>query len=1179
MHRFGRSSNGGLILVLLAWGLIAAGVCFAQVITATLFGRITDPSGAAVPGVSLTAVNTGTGREFTATTDATGNYSFLNLPPGEYTLKAEKSGFTTSTTHGIVLVVDQKGEVDVALQVGQVTATVNVSGSAPVIDTTTASVGTIVAGQTVVALPLNLRYYGSLALLSPGTVNDNGGFASNTEGSPFAVSSYSANGSRTSSNNYLIDGVDARAVHFGSFSIEPDPDAIEEFKVQTNVYDAAFGTASGSTINLVTKSGTNQFHGTAYEFLRNSDMDSRNFFSQNQTNIVTGQVEPGTARAVLKRNQFGAAVGGPVRKDKTFFFGNYEGLRLIEGDVQSSLVPSAAEAQGNFGALLTGTDTNLCGTGGPANLTYDTGQLFSPATESLYTCPSGTHSGSKVLVGTPLASNVISSINPVGAKVLASYPAPNLPIANPNYLNQTPETQGTELVDARVDNTFSAKDSVFVRYLYGSSNLVSPSAVPGFNTDTTFQGQDAVIGWDHGFSPNMINELRLGFDRVDNKVGPPAYRAPGFEESFGITGLGAFSGLELYPDFSITNFAGIGDYSSAPLHIPSMVEVLGDNLSWYHGRHTFIFGADMDSWQYLAGSGPNDLQGDFTYNGEFSSLASELPATTSASSLADLELGYPSGAERAEAFQKIYEVGGKIWSYYAQDDIRVKSNFTINAGLRWEFREFPVDKNNILMTFVPTGAPFSGTGNGILVSAYPAATLNQICTQYPYLDSASGECLIANSTETAQLGFTGRTARSLMHPNYHYFAPRGGFAWRPFTSDKLVLRGGGGMFFDLPIQNNLTFGHNNPITSAEPTYTTAIGSPPPLTNGVPTTVENVFGGVAIPPIIDQGLGMDPWPNYVYPTVYEWSLGVESQLSTNSALDIEYVANHAIHLADVINNYNQPLPGIGALQPRRPYPDFDTIENVASNNVSSYESLQAKYSRKFTNGLYMLASYTWSHTLDNGEGDEGFNGGFGNGGAQNNNAPLSAMYGDSYIDVPQRLAVSYVYHLPFGKGQHFVNRGGVLGNAVGGWNVAGIITYQSGFPYSIRGVDYSNTGSTNAYPNRLCSGNGPNLLTEWFNTTCFSDTALQADLAADTPTFGNAGRNIMTGPAYRDWDFVLFRNVRISERFNLDVRGELFNMFNNANFSFPNETITSSAFGHITAANTPRDIQLGLKLHF
>ncbi len=435
LQRTARWAAGARLSVLAI--LLASAPCFGQIVGATLSGTVTDASGAAVPGAVVTATNAETGLSSKTTADEVGNYLFPRLNPAIYNLTLEKTGFKATVISGIKLLVDQKARVDATLEVGAVATTVKVSGAAPLVETATASVGTVINEQQVVDLPLNLRRYGALALLVPGTVPDNNGMQGTNF---FSETPYSANGARTGSNNFLIDGVEARQLAGNAWTVQPPPDAVREFKIQTNIYSAAFGMSAGSTSNLVLKTGTNELHGSVYEFLRNDKLDARNFFAANSVNPLTGAEIPGSARPEFRRNQFGFGIGGPIRKNKTFFFGNYEGLRYVKGLSLGSFVPTDLEKAGDFSGFLTRKTINLCGGGGPANLNFDSGQLFDPATEHLFTCPAGSaNADSTILVGNPIPGNIIHTIDPAAQKVEAFFPEPNRP-GFPNFLNQHPKS-------------------------------------------------------------------------------------------------------------------------------------------------------------------------------------------------------------------------------------------------------------------------------------------------------------------------------------------------------------------------------------------------------------------------------------------------------------------------------------------------------------------------------------------------------------------------------------------------------------------------------------------------------------------------------------------------------------------------------------------------------------------
>jgi hypothetical protein len=1177
-----------LLLVLGSLGL--AQLCHAQVINASLYGTVSDPSGAAIPGASITATNVATGVESKTVTDAAGNYTFPSLPPATYNITVEKDGFKTTVISGITLQVDQKARVDAPLQVGGVTTKVEVTGAAPLVETKTASVGTVIGEQQAVDLPLNLRRLTSLAELVPGTVDDRGqGYAVvPAGGSPFGVDvTYTAGGARDSSNTLLLDGMESRAWSTGGFAQLPPPDAVQEFKIQTNIYDAVFGKTAGSTMNLVTKAGSNQFHGDAYEFLRNSDLDARNFFATDATNPVTGADIPGTARPEYRRNQFGATLGGPIRKDKTFFFVYYDALREIKGLSLTNPVPTDAEKAGDLSSFLTGTQANLCassGTAAPASMNFDTGQLFDPASEQLYTCPQNpatpSVAPSTILAGTPIPGNMITSIDPAGQKVLAGYPEPNR-AGYPNYVNQTPRRRDDNQFGVRIDHSISAKDQLFAHYLFSQSRITDPSAgydtLPGFGAKIFYRGQNVTAAWIHTFGPHLLNEMHVGYARNNPEldcVNCP--RPAGFIESFGIKNLHTSQTLEEgFPYFGMVNFASVGDENYVPISNFEMVEKLEDDLTWMHGRHTVRFGADLQDWQDLRQQNPYSPHGQFSFNGQFSGLAGEVPAASGVSDLADLELGYPASAGSTLTYTDANQVGGRFWSFYGQDDMKISSNLNMNIGMRWEIRRPPVDKQNNIVQFVPVGPPDSQPGNGLLVTALPDAQNDALCSNNSYLISATGECLIASSQERAQLGFTGRRRRSIMTTNLRDFAPRIGFTWRPLSSDKAIVRTGYGIFYDLGNLNIMQFVTGNPVFSEKPVYNTAFGSPPPLTLGLPTTTENVFATGGVPPLSQQYGALWVTPDFQFPRVQMWSFGLESQLASNWALEADYIGTKANHLDSYELFFNQPAPGVGALQPRRPYPDFDYMAFFGSLNNSLYNALQTKLTKKFSNGFTFLISYTWAKSMDDGGGNEG-------GGTELPQYIYDwrVNWARTLFDARQRFVFSPIWQLPFGNGRRWLNRTGVVNGILGGWEVTSVWQIQSGFPFTVLSTtDYSNTNSQSPRPDRTCSGVGSKTISSWFNASCFNTNALSAALTAGTPRFGNAGRDILDAPGLNNVDLALLKDFAFGERFKLEFRAEAFNIANQAHFGYPVNAVGNPAIGQLTGASDGRDIQFGLKLSF
>jgi hypothetical protein len=1148
---------------------------YGQIVNANLFGTVTDPSAAVVPGVKITLTSVDRGFILNSESDSEGGYSFSAVPPGEYRLGAVKEGFKATSISGIRLRVNQQARVDVTLELGEATTTVDVVGGPPMVESTTASLGAVIGSQETTQLPLNLRRYGALALLVPGTTPDNGGSAGGEFSSPFSETTYSANGARTSSNNYLIDGVDSYNLGRGGFAVQPPPDAVAEFKIQTNVYSAAFGAKAGSTINLLTKSGTNELHGTIYEFLRNNVLDARNFFVDEVPEY--------------RRNQYGFAVGGPLRKQSTFWFVNFDGLRDLRGLSSLGTVPTAAMKAGDFSSSLTGNLVNLCGSGGPANLNFDSGQLFDPGTLSSFDCPSGSKAGQTILVGTPYAGNRITNINPVAKKIIDSgvFPEPNR-AGFRNFINTLPRTKNDEILVVKIDHIFGPNDRFFGRYLLGQSERHDPrssfTSLPEFRESLSFRGQNLALSWTRNIGATLLNEARFGFQRDYNTVVCSSCpRDDGFMKSFGMQNLQAISPeFEGHPFFTISEFSGVGDSGYRPFIYPDMVEKFQDNLTWMRGKHTITFGADIQFWQQLRYSAPVSVYGNISTDGRYSSLANQIPDVTLVSGFADFLSGYPSGGTHSVRFQPNNFVGGGFWNFYGQDDFKISPNLSLNLGLRYEYRQPPVDKRNSLATFVPTGVPFSGPGNGLLVTAMDDAANDALCTDpaFSYLNSADGRCLVASSAQRSSLGFTGRSRRSLVSTSKNAWAPRFGLAFRPTGSDKFIVRAGYGIFYDFLPTENLIFTQNNPILTPSGLYTPAFGTPPRLTNGVPTTFENMFAGEAIPPVQEQFLSLYVSPKYDTPNLQQWSFGISSQLAQDLALEVNYVGNKGTHQGSLHLFANQPLPGVGDLQPRRPYPDFNIMLFTTTDSNTNYNALQTKLTKRFSHGLNLLTSYTWGKSINDGEGNEGFGGGNGGNLAPQNDNDRAADRARSYLDARHRFVASYVWELPFGSGRRFWNHPGWRNQLVGGWEISGITTFQSGFPFTVLAAqDFSNTGTLTPRPDRTCQGTGNKTLESWFDVSCFTNDSLQAALANGQPRFGNSGRNILDAPGFIGWDLAVLKNFSIGERVKLQFRAEAYSLLNHLNPGVPDATIGSPNAGQIFTGTGDRNLQFGLKLSF
>jgi hypothetical protein len=1160
------------IVLACVYALGASAPGWSQATTGSIQGTVTDPTHAVLPQAVITITNVSTGVVSTTTSDASGHYEFLSVPAGTYTESVVHAGFNATTLSNVSLTLYQQLTQDIVLRVGAESQSVTVESTPTLVDTTNASLGTVVGETQILSMPLNLREVGSLALLVPGTVNTTGRSLATgaANGSGFNDIGYSGSGGGSGGNILLIDGMISRALNNSSFALDPPPEMVHEFKIQNNVYDASFGLASGTVMNLITNSGTNAIHGSAWEYVRNGAMDATGYFA--------------LTRPDLTRNQFGGSIGGPIIKDKIFYFGSYEGLRLTQGIVSSSVVPTAAEKSGDFSSLLTGTTANLCASSGaaaPANLNYDTGQLFDPATETNMTCPANPQNTSAgtttVLAGTPIPGNKIASLDPVAQKVLALFPNPNTQ-GVVNYTNETPQQQQNDQFDARADATLSKVNTVFVRYLLGNSNILFPGALPAFNGYQHFRGQNLVGGWTRVIGRSAINDVRIGYQR-DNLTyacsGCP--RPLGTLASFGIAGLtNPLPQFNEYPNIILNNFPLWGDGFPGyfPVTAPDSIEQYEDTFSKVAGRHTLSFGANVDLWQTKGVTDPLQANGRFDFNGQYSSLAGEIPGVSGVSDLADMELGYPSGGQFTKNAIITNLVGGRWISLFAQDNVRVTPHLNVQAGLRWEYRRQPMDTKNQLAAFFPLGKTFQ-PGDALLLTALPDAANDALCSN-PYFLSSSGQCLIMTSAMRRAKGLTGNKVRQVSYgPGPGYFAPRFGVSWQPANFDKLVVHAGVGIFMDLPDTNRMgSFANNNPVFTQTPNYVTAFGAPPPLTNGVPTKTQQTFVNAPLVSLSGITSQVMPSPFYKTPETYEWSLSLQYQLAKEWGAEVAYVGNRGLHLDYMHNLGNQPLPGAGDLQPRRPWPDFNTILYDDYQAFSKYESIYGKLEKRASNGLAALISYTFSKSLDN-EGGNIDN----QSATQNDNDP-NAEYGLSDFNAKHTLAVSAVYELPFGSGKRFLANRNFANKFVGGWQISTIVSAHSGLPFTVTSAqDYSNTNSSSPRPDRVCNGTGPKRISEWFNTNCFTTNLLAQALANGAPRFGVSGRNILLQPGLQNWDIAFIKKTPIKDRFSAEFKAELFNAFNHTNLGAPGSVIGTATAGVISSSGSPRDIQLAVKLDF
>ncbi|HKE03239.1 MAG TPA: TonB-dependent receptor [Blastocatellia bacterium] len=1050
--------------------------------TAQVTGRISDQSGAVVPGAQVTVTNQKTGIGRDSVSNGEGYFTIPLLPPGEYRIAVKKDGFKPVVRPDVALNVEQVARLDFTLETGAVSDTVTITGDAPIMNTETSSVGQVVDNKTVVTLPLNGRNYSQLAALASGATPNPG---SRTE------DGFSLNGNRLFQNSFQVDGADNNNYIFGvdtntTQALRPSVDAIQEFKVETANYSAEYGRAAGGVISVAIKSGANQFHGSAFEFLRNDALDAANFFA-NRNRL---------RKPPLRYNQFGGTVGGPVWRDHTFFFFSYQGTRIRSSDTAVVTVPTADMKRGIFGA------TNI----------YD---------------PANVVNGSRL----QFTNNTIpaSRFDPVGAKLVALYPDPNQPGAVNNYASIQKQTDDADQFDVRGDHGFSGNDKVFARFSRSDRGRIkSPIFAPpgnggAFATQPLNQIPKAwsvAGGYTRVISAAAVNELRINYTQNDSDQLALAEKS--LYADFGIKGVPDFEGLVGLPTINVTNFTGLGDRTFTPNPKQAKMFQISDGFSLTKGAHGMKFGGEF--WQLLGYAGTsNTARGSLTFNGQFTS---RVPGAGTGSAIADLLLGQTSAAQLTT--RQIVHMQGRNYGLYFNDNWKVAPKLTLNLGLRYELTTRFRERDNHHGSFdLNPGSPTYG-------AVVLAKDGDHFSETFSDLDKNN-------------------------------FAPRVGFAWQ--APNKTVVRGGGGIFYG-------GFGYYavGQTTAASPPFFLNITYPSAsnaatsalvLSNGFPADALSLSR--AVNPAVGAQLR-----NYPFPTVYQGNLSVERELIAGFVGTISYVGNSTTHVNGQID-MNAPVPGAGAVNPRRPFPTFGAINLFTGFGHSSYHSLQAKVERRFRNGFSLLSSYTWSHALDNTQDTEDTTSAT----IPQNQFNTNAEKGHSTYDLRHRSVTSVIYDLPLGREGKWLGGSKVTRLILGGFQLAGIFVAQSGQPVNLSVAGNPANTTNPVRPNRLADGNlsrGSRTIDRWFDPSAFAPPAAF--------TYGNSGRNIITAPGAVNLDLLIGRNFTFTERTRLEFRGEFYNAANTAHFGRPNAVIGSPQAGTITNTATPnRQIQLGLRLVF
>ncbi len=1184
--------------------LFSSGLLLSQVDTGSILGSIKDTSGAFIPGARVTLTNEDTALAETTTSGASGEYTFSPVKIGHYAVSAEFKGFERVEHTQVTVDVQQRVVVDFTLPPGQMTETVMVTGEPPTLQTQDASVGQVIGARTINNLPLNGRNFTFLAQLAAGVTQGQ----EDTRGLG-ASGSFSANGQRPAQNNYLLDGIDnnTNLVDFlngTSFAVRPPVDAIGEFKVQTDNYSAEFGRSAGAILNATIKSGTNQFHGNAWEFLRNDALDAANFF-ENSGGIPKGE---------YRQNQFGFTVGGPIKRDKTFFFGDYEGTRIRQASNSINTVPTSLERSSgytNLSELLTqgGTRTDVLGQ------TSALGQVFDPSTTRPVVCGvpdtvtgitvpcSGMPAGSQLgFVRSPFVGNILpaSRLDPNAIKLLNLYPAPNGAGLFNNYATNPVLKNDVNQFDIRVDQNFSDKDSIFGRVSYSDNPAFFPGPFPGVADGGSFsQGYqtatsiNAALSETHLFSPTFVNEVRLGFNRIATSRLQPNADTLGIPAQFGIQGIpqvplnGGLGGI------TITGLNRLGSNNYLPSSEYSNTYQFTDNLTKQLGRHSLKAGFQYQRLRFSILQPPQG-RGAFSFSG----LYTEVPTNTGGNTgLAQMLLtpipatvpgaaDYVGGADQVQA-SNIANTDQKhnYNGLYFQDDFHVSSKLTVNLGLRWEYFGQLIELYGAQSNFLPSG------------SANPSEFLitNQRC-QTPL----SPDFVAAVKTDNINIVCSGTPG--LGHSQLTNFSPRVGFAYQ--LTPKLVVRGGYGIFYggfensvvetyvDFPFQYSLTYPNLTP--NAPITYPNGqIGTLETGTSAIPLT------SAAVEPAGVSFTGEDYHMKTPYTQGYNFTL--QYQLTQNDTVQAAYVGNTVRHLG-IYTNANSPReilpPGLNQYD-YAAYPDFPngfTDTSFAAN--SYYNSLQLNYERRFNRGLSVLANFTWSKCRTDAVDVLNSTAISGRGASLLPGFGIQGDYGLCDFDIPKVFHLSGAYDLPVGHGRQFLsNSRGVIDAVLGGWSTNWILTLQDGQPGTVP-CAITTTSGFGCYallvPGQSVTA-GPHNVNQWLNPAAFASPPVATTIGqSDYSPLGGAPSQYY-GPGFHRLDFSLFKNFQITERIRLEFRSEFFNLTNTPNFSPPGFAgngvtaapgaldYTNAAFGRITSTrdgqNDQREIQFALKLYW
>jgi hypothetical protein len=1080
-----------------------------------IVGTVTDSAGALVPNAKVTVVNDGTKFTRVTATNGSGEYVADSFPTGSISVIVEQPGFEKLVRSGIVLTALDTITVNLQLQVGSTQQTVEVQAEASMVQSQNATVSTLITNQQTLEMPLNERSFTNLLQLSAGASPTTPGMAASLTGYGMrANNAISLNGATANNNGFLIDGLFDRQIWVNGLVMNPPVDAIQETRIMGTDYSAQYGNAAGAVTVVLTKSGTNAVHGTAYEYLRNNVFDANTFFNN----------EAGKPTPAYRRNEFGGTVGGPVIKNKTFFFGDYQGIRITQPTTTTDTIPSLAQQQmvetGNFSAL-------------PIT-------IYNP-----YQTTTGTN-GTTLRV--PFAGNIIPSqmLDPAAVKIMQLMPVPTSPAATNNFTFDPEGTQEDNQFDLRGDQNLGVGDRIFVKYSYDRTTGIAAGVLPvGQNPNNIDIGEylqgggpsyqrnwSVTAGYTKLLGPSMLNEANVGVLRNWLEI----YNddtSHNTATSLGIPNINISNLNGGIPYLPISGFTAIGNSNSFP-EFTRVVDIpFQDIFTKTKGNHTIKVGGSytrhrFDGHTSVAPRGQYAFQGAFT---------SQIGASTSAAALSDYALGASTGIERSEQFGSF---GLRLWdsSLFAEDSWRPTTRLTLTYGLRWELQAPPYEVHNRwadLNLFNPAGPTFAVAGT-------------------PTQD-ANGNC-----------------GRALICLDKTAFAPRLGLAYLLTKDQKTVFRAGfGESYFEA--NNGGRMLHSNPPMNIIQQYTFATNLPPGilLSQGIPLPVQPNLSD----PTQLTGLYSDFNPHMKLSDSLQMTSSIQRELASNLVLDVAYVRTLTEGMINALVG-NQAIPGPGVFNPRRPFyaenPVLGDVDFRTNYGMAKYNAMQVKVTKRYSFGLSANLAWTWSHNMADTMGANSST-------RPQNSLCYSCEFGDLPEDRRHMVVFNYVYEIPAGTGRRYLNKG-FLSYVVGDWDVSNVWTMYTGTHFGPSlGTSVSNALAVSSIaPSERPNLNGvPNLpsdqraLNHWFNVSAFSSPAQY--------TWGDAGTGILVGPGYFSTDLAVHRNFPIKERYKVTFRAEAFNAFNRANFTNPNATIGTTSAGVISGTQLARQMQMSLRLAF